>query len=718
MREKYLNNKFLWFGYFIACAIIAFISYSIEESIETSKRLQQQVEFTKSQDILREKMESFVHGLQGIGGLYLTADFQLTSEQLATYSRFRNNFDNFPGALGFGFIRRVARSERVRYETLRARTSPGFKVKSLGDESHPEHFVIEAVKPQSLNASAVGIDVASEKIRREAALRALETASPALTGPVQLVQSSSIEPGFLLFLPLYRTKLPPRELQERRRELVGFAYAPILLSPLTTYLETHSTERLNFRLYDVTDGIEQKLFQTRNFVEPVGKSSVSLIIDSFDVAGRRWRMEALKVEDSFFMASIFMAVFAGIVMWLILSISLWFLLRQQRRRQRQEIHFAKIRSLQTAILDASTYSIISTDAQGVITTFNFAAERLLGYTAQEMVGKRTTAIIHREAEVFAYAQELSTQFTTHVEPGFDAFVYRARLEGNDTQEWTYVRKDQSTFPVRLTTTVLKDSEQEIIGYLGVAEDLTREKNLQETVERQRAQILSSAKMSALGEMAAGVSHEINNPLAIISGIASVMEFELEGDGKLEGEFARTQLTKIQKTIDRIGKIVQGLRTFARESASENSKSFELSHMIQETLTFCQERFRIHGVVLTLDVAEGLTVHGHLTQLSQVLLNLLNNSYDAIQELPEKWISVRAWREGGVVYLSVTDSGPGIPPDIASRMMEPFFTSKEVGKGTGLGLSISLGIIRSHGGSLEYNDRARNTQFIIQLPGRA
>ncbi len=433
------------------------------------------------------------------------------------------------------------------------------------------------------------------------------------------------------------------------------------------------------------------------------------------MGGRKWQLEARDVEESFLLASQSIAAFTGVIMWLLTSILFMGLHRQQQKRLEQELSYNKISSLQTAILDASTYSIISTDPKGIITTFNQAAEKLLGYDAREMVWKRSPAIIHLEQEVVSYAQALSQQYQTTVEPGFETFVYRARLEGSDTMEWTYVRKDQSTFPVSLTITVLKNSAQEIVGYLGVAEDLTREKSLQETVERQRAQILASAKMSALGEMAAGVSHEVNNPLAIISGIASVMEYQLESEGKLEGELAQTQLKKIQLTVDRIARIVQGLRSFARESTSDQAKRIDLSQVVQDTLTFCQERFRIHGVDLKLDVAQDLWVQGHLSQLSQVLLNLLNNSYDAISELPAKWIHVRGWREGGAIYLTVTDSGTGISREIVEKMMEPFFTSKEVGKGTGLGLSISLGIIRSHGGSLDYNERALNTQFVIQLP---
>ncbi len=714
MIEKKMNLKVFWTLYIAACVVIAVLSFMMEHSLESSKEQLQRNEFIKAQDLLVEKVESFIHGLQGIGGLYITNDFNLKASQVETYARFRNNFNNFPGALGFGFIRIVDREKKSIYERSQKTNNPNFLIRSLGDDSHLKLFVIETIEPLSHNQLARGLDVGSEPTRQRAALGAIDSGRAVLTGSIQLVQTDNQEPGFLFFLPLYRSKTPPMSIEARRKDIVGFAYAPILLSPLTQYLRERSAEKLHFQITDVTDGANNLLYQGRDFNNSE-KKSVPPLVSEFMVGGRTWRMEALGVQESFFLASQATVLFAALVIWLITSILFWSIYRQIRRRYKNEVYFAKLKSVQSAILDASTYSIISTDSNGVITTFNKAAENLLGYEARDMVGKKTPAIIHVGAEVLSYAQELSKLFNTHVEPGFEVFIYRTRVEGSDTKEWTYVRKDQSTFPVRLTTTVVRDQDQEIMGYLGVAEDLTREKDLQDTVERQQTLIMASAKMSALGEMAAGVSHEINNPLAIISGLTSVMEFQLETDGKLEGEMAQTNLKKIQTTVDRIARIVQGLRSFARESSSDKTKKIEISVVVQETMTFCQERFRIHGVKLNLEVPDGLSVQGHSSQLSQVLLNLLNNSYDAIHDLPEKWIRVRGWQEGENVFLSITDSGPGIPAKIVERMMEPFFTSKEVGKGTGLGLSISLGIIRTHGGMLDYNTKSKNTEFLITLP---
>lgn len=650
-----LRLNLLWGTYAVSCVIIVMISYIVERNLEASQQLHLESEFTKAQDLLVEKVDSFVHGLQGMGGLYISKNFDLSPQEIETYARFRNNFDNFPGALGFGFIRVVPREQKSAYERAMRLELPNFSVVSLEENQHENLFVIETIEPIARNQMARGLDVGSESIRREAALRAIDSGRSTLTGAVQLVQTEKKQTGFLYFLPLYKTQMTPSNLEVRRKEIAGFAYSPILLAPLMEYLEGHSTARLHYSIFDVTNTTPTLLHQGRDFKEESGEGKSESFSSVFEVGGRQWQIEARHVKESLLLASQAIAVFVGIIMWLLTSILFMSLHRQQQRRLKQETNYNKISSLQTAILDASTYSIISTDLDGIITTFNHAAEKLLGYDEREMVGKRTPAIIHLEQEVVSYAATLSQQYQTTILPGFDVFIYRSRLEGSDTKEWTYVRKDQSTFPIRLTTTVLKNSEQEIVGYLGVAEDLTREKTLQETVERQRAQILSSAKMSALGEMAAGVSHEINNPLAIISGTASVMEFQLESDGKLEGEFAQSQLTKIQKTVERIARIVQGLRNFSRESSSDQSKAFEIHHLVQETLAFCQERFRVHGVALSVDVQDSLWVHGNLTQLSQVLLNLLNNSYDAILALPEKWIKVQAWKEGGIISLSVTDS---------------------------------------------------------------
>lgn len=240
--------------------------------------------------------------------------------------------------------------------------------------------------------------------------------------------------------------------------------------------------------------------------------------------------------------------------------------------------------------------------------------------------------------------------------------------------------------------------------------------------KQQELLIVSSKMSSLGEMAGGIAHEINTPLAVIALKADLLKAASETE-----EFALDSKAivadtceMIHRTVDRIAKIIAGLRAFAREGASDPFQQTEMRYIVKDTLDLCSEKFRGSGVVLQVEMPETeLLLSCRATQISQVLLNLLSNSFDATQEraekLTEKWIKIEARDLGAEVELSVTDSGHGILPAIRSKLAQPFFTTKEVGKGTGLGLSISRGIVMDHGGRLILDEQSPHTRFVIVLP---
>lgn len=238
---------------------------------------------------------------------------------------------------------------------------------------------------------------------------------------------------------------------------------------------------------------------------------------------------------------------------------------------------------------------------------------------------------------------------------------------------------------------------------------------------QKAKFETTAKMASLGEMASGLAHEINNPLAIISGNSQRLEFELN---KPESEVIPITikqkfidgLAAIDKTSLRISTIIKGLRQFARDAEADPFVKFNIADTIKETLTFCETRFKSHGVEINLvGLDQNLTLSGRPTQISQVLLNLLNNSFDAIQNQDDKWIKIELLSGEGSVKIMVSDSGPGIPKEIRTKLMQPFFTTKETGKGTGLGLSISKSIIENHRGKFYFDYSSANTKVVIDLP---
>jgi C4-dicarboxylate-specific signal transduction histidine kinase len=171
----------------------------------------------------------------------------------------------------------------------------------------------------------------------------------------------------------------------------------------------------------------------------------------------------------------------------------------------------------------------------------------------------------------------------------------------------------------------------------------------------------------------------------------------------------------ENTLGRISKIVKALGSFSRNASLDPKEPIKVSTIIEETLSLCQERIRSRTVDLRLDINRDNTVMGRPGQISQVILNLLNNSFDALEHDPAPWIELKTRTKGNLEVVTVTDSGKGIPKQVRDKIMQPFFTTKEVGKGTGLGLSISKGIIEDHGGRFYYDDQSENTRFVIELP---
>lgn len=279
------------------------------------------------------------------------------------------------------------------------------------------------------------------------------------------------------------------------------------------------------------------------------------------------------------------------------------------------------------------------------------------------------------------------------------------------------RKDDEVAYIHCTATPVFDEFGSATKLIGTNQDVT-EQNLREQLLREHeVKLVHASKMSTLGQMAGGVAHEINNPLAIIQGNAAML-MELAHDGDLSSKQVTRSAEKIVQTVERIARIIQGLRTFAHDGTGDPFSPASIHRIINDTLEFCEARFRSSGVQLQIDsIDPALSIDCRATQITQVLLNLLNNAFDAVSGSQSPWVRVKVESDSNYVSISVTDNGSGIPEAVAEKIMEPFFTTKDVGKGTGLGLSISTGIARSHQGELTLNNRSKNTQFVLRLPKR-
>jgi C4-dicarboxylate-specific signal transduction histidine kinase len=235
-----------------------------------------------------------------------------------------------------------------------------------------------------------------------------------------------------------------------------------------------------------------------------------------------------------------------------------------------------------------------------------------------------------------------------------------------------------------------------------------------SIQEAQAMRVNSLKLVTLGEMAAGIAHELNNPLAVIQGLAWITMTKLKSND-LTNEKIEENMGKIVKMTERSSKIINGLRVFARDTNEDPMEKIEISNVIEETLELCRSRIQNRGIRLDIEADGQFHSWGRPIQISQVILNLLNNATDAIEGENDPWIriSVRGINEQWEV--SVIDCGKGIPAEIVEKIMSPFFTTKPPGKGTGLGLSIASGILKSHGGDFWYDTSASNTTFRFTLP---
>ena len=361
-------------------------------------------------------------------------------------------------------------------------------------------------------------------------------------------------------------------------------------------------------------------------------------------------------------------------------------------------------ALQQAILDNADRSIISSSPDGIIQVFNRAAERMLGYTADEMVGRQTPAVFHDAEEIALRAKDLSQELGRTVEPGYDVFVTKPNLGVVEEREWTYVRKDQSHFPALLSVTAFRDSNGTITGYLGIANDITEQKRVEEDLREAKhaAQDANKAK----SEFLANMSHEIRTPMNGIIGMTKLaLATPLRPDQK-------EYLDTIKESGDALLTVINDILDFSKVEAGKfdlEEIAFNLPHKLDSAIQALFARAQEKGLTLIcdLDPAVPTWISGDPGRLRQVIVNLVGNAIK-FTERGEVVLRVTMDEPSGadqtcLVHFAVSDTGIGIPLEKQRIIFDPFSqadnsTTRRFG-GTGLGLTISSRIVGLMGGKI-------------------
>jgi signal transduction histidine kinase len=237
---------------------------------------------------------------------------------------------------------------------------------------------------------------------------------------------------------------------------------------------------------------------------------------------------------------------------------------------------------------------------------------------------------------------------------------------------------------------------------------------QRLLDEERGRAIYSMKMAALGEMAGGIAHEINSPLNVITILSEQLQKRLPMKSLTE-EGILESVTKINTTAHRISEIVMSLRSITQTGPIVPFREADINDILHETLVLCKERFRSKDIHLSFEIQEYLPkVYCRSSEISQVLLNLLNNACDALEGVDQPTINISMKATQEFVQLGVSNNGPGIDKEIRDKIFLPFFTTKGSGKGTGLGLSISKGLIEANRGKIYLDPDSKETRFLVEL----
>jgi PAS domain S-box-containing protein len=257
--------------------------------------------------------------------------------------------------------------------------------------------------------------------------------------------------------------------------------------------------------------------------------------------------------------------------------------------------------------------------------------------------------------------------------------------------------------------IKSDAAGKPLRFMGTHSDLTEEIRSQREIELQKNKLYHQSKLASLGEMSAGIAHEVNNPLAIIAGSAELLEKFKDKPDKFNAK-----VDSIIKSCVRISKILNGLKKFSRSAEISSFSFHNLGQIIDEAVTLTDIKSTRSAVPIQKEWEAGLDIFCDDLGIEQVLINLINNAIDAVRSMDERWVKITAHKDQQVIILRVIDSGAAISHELEDKIFDPFFTTKKVGEGTGLGLSITKGILDEHQATINLNRSFPNTCFEIKF----
>ncbi len=703
---------------------------------------------------IEQRLAAYEQVLRGVKGLY-AASKSVERDEFRDYANILRLQEQYPGIQGVGYSQIVPPQEKAAHiEAIRKEGFPGYSIKPEGERDlYTSIIYLEPFSGRNLRA--FGYDMYSEAVRRAAMEQARDLDKSVMSGKVTLVQEEgqNVQAGFLIYLPVYRNGSPHETLADRRANILGWVYAPFRMNDLMPGVLGEQANNIDYEIYDGenvnldalmydNDGhlsrhqTNTPLFQTRQRIKAIGHT---------------WTIELRSLpalEASIDTGRVKVLWGAGILMSALLYLLVWQLSSGRARALKLAQGMTrKLRDSEARLTQTLISAELGTWDWNVKTghiVFDERWARMRGYQPDEV--KPDASFWEKDispGDSPLFQQKLSDHLAGN-SAIFDA-EYRACTKSGS---WIWLM-DRGTV-------IERDGAGKPLRMVGIEMNVTERKKIEEELrvtvaklEEAHNQLLQSEKMASIGQLAAGVAHEINNPIGYVYSNLGTLEKYVQdtfamleqyeqAEGAITDPGVRARLQAARKKLDiaflkddlsalmgeskdgitRVKKIVQNLKDFSHVDVSDEWHFSDLHNGLDSTLNIVNNEIKYKAEVVK-EYGGIPEVECLSSQLNQVFMNLLVNAAHAIEERGTITIrtgTIRTGKQGEEVWVEVADTGKGIPAENMKKIFDPFFTTKPIGKGTGLGLSLSYGIIQKHHGRIEVQSEVgKGTTFRVWLP---
>lgn len=498
-----------FFIFILSIGITLFGWHSSLKNLEHRKHVRFE---SRVQDIsarIRERAGVYIDALYGARGLFAASNSVEAGEWRAYVAQLQME-KRYPGIFALGYIQKISRKEKeAAVEDIRSNAGfreagyPEFKI--YPEQEKSEYYPITFVEPSLPGNMIFGYDLSTSESLSQVLMKSAESNAPHISGKIHFPQPEMKEADIFIAMPVYKHDSKIDTVEGRKQALEGFVIAIIEPRLLFSKILNFSRRdwRIDFEIYDrqvMKD--EHLLYDNDSVLDSVHNTNASFSVTlPVTILDRTFALHATGDPDFGSNDSVgnqlpLYVLFGGFVfswfLYFFLNVLIFGrakaekyaeekhqdLIKEIAERRAAEESLWRSNEMRNAIIHGANFSIISTDVNGLIQTFNATAEKMLGYSAKEMVGRSTPEVIHVAEEVANRARSLSRELGREIKPGFEVFVAKPKLGKPDEQDWTYVRKDGVRFPVRLSVTPLKDNRGEITGFLGIAGDLSETRKAQ------------------------------------------------------------------------------------------------------------------------------------------------------------------------------------------------------------------------------------------------